>query len=278
MYYYLGQHPQVFLPPHKELNYFADDLFPGYIGEREYLDHFSDAGDASAIGEASVWYLFSRSAAHNIHEFDPDARIVIMLRDPAEMLYSLHSEHYFHGMEQEEDFAVALARNPAPKPLLDYKGVARYVEQVSRYLELFGSSQVHIILYQDIKRDLSGVYRRLLRFLDLDVDFKPDFKVHNANKVPRSILLRRISHLPEVVLQPLRTVLPFRLRRSLIKAITRWNSMYKKRPGLAEELVQSMRMEFAGDVQKLIGVTGLDLGEWLPGKVDVEELDNEDSQ
>ncbi len=264
MYHYLEQHPQVFLPRQKELNFFADDLFPDYISERDYRGLFAGAGDAPAVGEASVWYLFSRNAARNIHAFDPAARIIIMLRDPVEMLYSKHSQHYFQGMEHEADFARALARDPAPGPLLDYYAIGRFTHQVARYLELFGPQQVHIILYQDLKTDPAAGDRETLAFLGLDTGFAPDFTVFNANKMPRSGLLRRLSQLPPGVLQPLRRLLPFGLRRRLIGAVIGWNAQYSPRPALDAELADKLRDELAPDIRQLAALIGRDLHDWLP--------------
>jgi hypothetical protein len=264
MYHYLEQHPQVFLPRQKELNYFADDLFPDYISQRDYMALFAGAGDAVAVGEASVWYLFSSNAARNIHAFDPAARIIVMLRDPVEMLYSKHSQHYFQGMEQEADFARALFRNPAPTPLLDYRAIGRFTHQVARYLELFGPEQVHVILYQDLKADPAAVYRDTLAFLGVDAGFVPDFAVHNANKLPRNAMLRRLSQLPPALLQPLRRLLPFRLRRRLIETVIGWNARYAPRPRLDAGLASRLRAELAPDVRELAGLIGRDLSDWLP--------------
>jgi len=264
MYRYLEQHPQVFLPAQKELNFFADDLFPDYIREPDYLALFRGAGDARAVGEASVWYLYSQAAARNIQAFDPAARIVVMLRDPVEMLYSLHSQHWFQGMEPEGDFRAALARPAPPTPLLDYRATARYAEQLQRYLDRFGAERVHVILYQDLKADLPAVYRDTLVFLGLEPDFVPDFRVHNANKAPRSGLLRRLSQLPPGLLQPLRRLLPFGLRRRLIGAVTGWNARYAPRPALDPDLAADLRRELAPEMEQLAAVIGRDLSAWLP--------------
>ena len=263
MYRYLEQHPQVFLPAQKELNFFADDLFPDYISEKDYLGLFAGAGDAKAVGEASVWYLYSNNAARNIHAFDPRARIIIMLREPVEMLYSLHSQQYFQGMDPQVDFAAALARGDAAGALLNYRATACYAEQVARYLELFGAERVHIILYQDLKADLPGVYRDTLAFLGLDTGFAPEFEVHNANKEPRSGLLRRLSQLPPGLLQPLRRALPFGLRRRLIQAVIGWNARYTPRPELDPELGRALRRELEPEVRKLAALIGRDLSGWL---------------
>ena len=275
LYHYLRQHPQLFLPEQKELNFFASDLFPEYIDEAVYLDLFAKADPRQQAGEASVWYLYSRAAAENIHRFDPRAKIIIMLRDPVEMLYSLHSQHYFQGMEPNADFRSALAvseqRETEPEksaPLLRYRAVGRYSEQVVRYLERFGKERVHIILYDDFKADTLESYRSTLDFLGVDPEFTPDLQIHNPNKSPRSRLLRSLSQLPPGLLQPLRRIIPFSLRRRLITLVTRLNIRHETRPPLDAALARSLRQELAPDVRRLAELIGHDLGAWLPRTAD----------
>src|SRR5665647_751711 len=92
---YLAQHPDVFMAQ-KEIHYFGSDLkMRVKVSESEYLNYFQNAEEKKLIGEASVWYLFSEKAAAEIKAFSPQAKIIIMLRDPIDVLHSLHSQHLF---------------------------------------------------------------------------------------------------------------------------------------------------------------------------------------
>src|SRR5580704_895448 len=90
---YLSKHPDIFMA-RKEMHHFGGDLRFGrqfYRRDtREYLSEFNSRRDQSRAGEASVWYLFSHQAASEIKSFNPDARIIVLLREPVEMLYSLY--------------------------------------------------------------------------------------------------------------------------------------------------------------------------------------------
>lgn len=111
MYEYLKEHPEIFMPEDaKEPNYFGSDMNykSSRLTEEQYLSLFSDAKNEKRIGEASVWYLYSKLAASEIKEFCPSARIIIMLRNPVDMLYSLHSELFYGADEDIEDFKTAL--------------------------------------------------------------------------------------------------------------------------------------------------------------------------
>src|SRR5687768_15406060 len=115
MYAYLRQHPEIYVSPHKEPHFFGSDLspLPGAIREEElYRALFAGAGDRPRAGEASVWYLSSRKAASEIRAFAPEARILILLRAPHQMLESLHSLFLRTGNEDLPTLEEALAAEP----------------------------------------------------------------------------------------------------------------------------------------------------------------------
>src|SRR5579863_1241705 len=117
LYHYLDQHPEIYMSPVKETNHFASEIrlagfadelqeqvkrdmramqkyLAGPMSEKrfgavglewdDYLKLFRNATDEKAIGEASVCYLWSRTAAKNIFARIPRAKIIMILRDPAE--------------------------------------------------------------------------------------------------------------------------------------------------------------------------------------------------
>ena len=140
---YLGEHPDVFMAPW-ELNYFGTDLnfltvtgMPSRIRLEDYLSTFSSHGGERYRGDHSVFYLYSCEAAREIQDFAPDARIVVVLRNPVDQMYSQHSELLYQGDENIRDFGAALeaekdrslGRRIPPgcrKPFaLQYRAVAR---------------------------------------------------------------------------------------------------------------------------------------------------------
>src|SRR3989339_415720 len=107
---YLKQHPEIFMPEKKESHFFGTDLnSPRFIRDKKiYLSLFSKAKDERRVGESSVWYLYSKKAASEIKEFSPSASIIIMLRNPVDMLYSQHSQFLYNGNEDIACFEEAL--------------------------------------------------------------------------------------------------------------------------------------------------------------------------
>src|SRR5260370_5319469 len=182
MVQYLAARPDIFMA-RKETHVFGQDLRFGprfYRRDHEaYLAEFDAWDGEDRVGEASVWYLFSTSAAAEIKAFNPEASIIIMLREPAEMLHSLYRQFLYGGNEHLSSFAEALAaeddrqagrrisRQTYLAQALAYRQIARYTEQVRRYFDVFGRERVHIIVYDDFAADPAAAYRDTLEFLDL---------------------------------------------------------------------------------------------------------------
>ena len=106
---YLRQHPDVFFSDPKEPCYFCND-FPRkrYVeSESDYTALFRKAKSGSILGEGSVWYLYSECAIENIYQFNPNAKIIAMIRNPVDLVYSLHSQLVYSGEETISDFEEA---------------------------------------------------------------------------------------------------------------------------------------------------------------------------
>jgi hypothetical protein len=280
---YLAQHPEVFVPHVKEPHFFGSDLSSTWFGrdEQRYLSLFSAARDEKRLGEASVYYLLSKRAAEEIKEFEPLARIIVMLRDPVEMLHSLHSQHLYTGAEDIADFGVALdaeedrkrgLRIPRGPRMSDdariveslfYREIASYTRQVERYYRAFGRENVHVVIYDDFRDDTAGKYEETLRFLDVDPGFRPEFPVVNANKrVWNKALQVFLQNPPPVARRLVRTLIPPPARWKLQKYVKSYNSRYEARKPMDAELSKRLRAEFAPEVERLSELLGRDLTHW----------------
>jgi len=271
---YLAQHPEVFIPDNKEVHFFGRDLHftKGALrDEGAYLALFGGATEPRR-GEASVWYLYSSTAAREIRAFNSDAKIIAMLRNPADMLYSQHSQFLYNGNEDIPDFREALAaegerragrRIPKSAHLVQglfYSETVRYAEQLERYLAVFGRENVHVIVYDDFRADLPGTYRETLRFLGVRDDFAPEFAVVNPNKRARSKVLRDfVQTPPESVKRLSRLFFPRVLRQRVMRGLDQANIRYEARAQLEPELRLELTRCFAPEVDKLERLLGREL-------------------
>jgi hypothetical protein len=279
MYEYLRQHPDLYLPERKELRYFGGDLdirdrIP--LTEDEYLAYFAGAPPNSLIGTAYVWYLYSRSAAAEISRFTPEARIVVMVRNPVDMLPALHAEHLTNGNEDISSFREALAAEPdrragrripahvhLPQGLL-YSEVPRYAEQIERYAAAFGRERVHVIVFDDFSAAPADAYRSTLRFLGVRDDFAPgSFEVINANRRLRSERLRHFLARPPAPARAIaRRLVPQRLRQAGHARLKALNVVAQPREPVPDDVRERLRRQFADEVERLSSLLDRDLRHW----------------
>lgn len=264
------------MPEHKEPMYFGSDLTQLHerLTDADYLRLFASAKSGQRVGEASTWYLYSTCAAEEIHDFAPRAKIVIMLRNPVDVMYSLHRELVFYSGEEIVDFEAALAAEddrrhgrrlgPSRRPeALFYRDAVRFVNQVDRYLKTFGADRVKIILYNDFVADTAGVYADLLRFLAVDDTFRPEFVRVNQSKLPRnrgvqSLLVRPPGPLARLVPVLRRFEFAHRLRAGILSL----NSRPEARPQMSSELHERLTNELAPEVHALGRLIDRDLSAW----------------
>jgi hypothetical protein len=276
---YLGKHPEIFMVNDVEPHFFGTDLHrPTYIrDERSYQSLFNEAKDEKRVGEKSVGYLYSKRAAVEIKEYQPSAKIIIMLRNPVDVLYSRHSRRVYFGNEDIFDFEAALDAEEdrrqglqLPKGVglreawrLLYRDRVKFVEQVQRYLDTFGRENVHIIIFDDFINDTASVYRDTLRFLDVNPDFQPEFQKLNIDRHVRSEGIHSfLKRPPKAVRSFVKTVTPFRLRQRVVNVLLSLNTKHEPRPPLPQKLRSQLQAEFLPEVEQLSKLLGRDLTHW----------------
>ena len=283
MHTWLGEHPEVFLP-RKEIHYFGSDLTHrrAEISHSEYLSFFQGASvEQRVVGEAAAWYLLSEKACEEIQDVSPDARILIQLRRPDQMLYSLHQQLLYAGEEDLETFSEALAaevdrqaglRIPnslhlgfyaPPLECLLYREVAAFGTQVTRYIDTFGRDRVHVVFFEDLVAHPEKTYAEVCRFLGVDAGFQPDFEVLNAGRDVRFLRLR--DGLNALRWGWLRGVAPPSLRAlgaHLFSAISELNTRVEPRVGLDSELARGLIADLSGEIDLLEACLERDLSAW----------------
>lgn len=279
LYAYLGAHKEIFMVPGKELNYFGRDLdYRGHrLAEREYLALFDDAGSYRYRGEASVQYLISKFAALEIKQFSSDARILVMLRNPLDVMHARHAQNVYAGDEPIRDFAnaleaettrrmgIGLPGDVACPEWLYYREWIKFSEQIQRYLSVFGAQRVWIGLFDDLTCDPLSLYKSLMRFLDLDCSSPPVFRRLNQNKYVKSITLQRmVTGRSKVVKFIGKLVLPgVRVRQYVVDRITTLNTEPKPRKPIPSQLRTRLLREVTPEVEALARLIGRDLSHWL---------------
>lgn len=282
---YLGEHPNAFVCNPKEPFYWCSDFkkskpFHNMTSLENYLALFEDATEEhSAIGEGSTTYMQSREALRNIIEFNPDIRVIAMLRNPLDVAYAMHGELVRHFMEDERDFRKAweLQESRADgKNLpsvdrmdhqLQYRDVASFFPQVKRLWDFIPESQRLLIIFDDFAADTKGAYEQVVDFLGLPQTGRTEFPKVHAAKVFRNQFVGRMYHDPPAFLEPV--VAQFRkwftggqkgwLKSSLSKLASR----EKKRDPLGDEFRGLLKDTFREDIQQVSDLIQRDLTSWV---------------
>jgi hypothetical protein len=208
LYAYLRQHPQVFLPTMKEPHFFTrphpspeQTHLIQYVANVEQYQHlYRGANQFPRIGDASPSYLWCEEAPERIHAVQPDARIIVILRDPVQRAYAQYLMDFNEGV-LDLPFMEALQRDWTRSDKgwgisQLYVELGRYTAQIIRYQQRFGADHVHVCLLEDLKKTPLAVLEGIADFLDIDrvamraIDLGT---AHNAHRLPRGNWARRLA-------------------------------------------------------------------------------------
>jgi hypothetical protein len=276
LHHYLRQHPQIFMSPVKEPQYYAfagrapDFRGPGdeqtvreLVTDREaYAALFAGAGPEQRVGEASTFYLYSERAAERLAAERPEARLVAILRDPAERAFSNYMHWVRDGREPCASFAQALADEPRRIEEhwawhWHYRRLGRYAEQLERYLARFDRSRIHVLLLEELDSDAPRVMRELFAFLGVDPDFRPDLELRfNVSGIPRSRSLDAFARRRHPWL---RRLVPERLRLRLSASVLDHNLRTSAPP---TAVLDELRADYRDEIARLERLLDRDLSAW----------------
>jgi hypothetical protein len=277
LYEYLRPHPQVFMPLHKEPSFFAFEgrqpdnpwLTRNIITRLEdYLALFEGAKGKVAIGEASPIYLYHQQAPPKIKYYIPEARLIALLRHPVDRAYSQWQMEIRHGTEKIWDFAKAVE---VKETLEDGTVWHRYVYQgmyfllLKRYYDLFGASQICVLLSDHFRSDPYSVLQKVYQFLKIDPTYIPDLsKRYNEGGLPSNrfsgffnrgilpIFSNWRAYFPAIIRDQIGVVTGKIKQQGLVKA-----------PELSLELRAKLTEYFRADILQLQNLIQQDLSIWL---------------
>jgi hypothetical protein len=271
----LKDHPEIYMPERKEPWFFAEELHestpPRPEGTprtlTEYSEWFAEAPPGRIVGEATAYYLWSKTAATNIASVKPDARIVAILREPASFLRSLHLQLLEVYTEIETDLGRAMELETErregrsiprytyfPRMLL-YSEFVRYTEQLRRFHAAFPAEQVKVLIYDDFRADNEGTVREVRRFLGVDESAPVRALEANPTVRPRSQRLNELVHAVSVGRGPLshavkgaiKAVTPEAPRRSAIRTLKR-RAVFAPAPPPDEAVMRALRLRYRDEV------------------------------
>jgi sulfotransferase family protein len=293
---YLRQHPQIYMSPVKEPGYFATEIraenlsgplrrhlavqslaLPKILNDgapfnpygwltgdwQDYERLFQGVNGEKAIGESTAAYLWSCTAAANIRARVPGARIIMILRDPAERAFSQYLNQLSVGLtgatfRRHLEQCVRAGRKKLSH-LYPFLEIGLYCEQVQRFLDLFPRDRIRIYWYEEAWRQPTNLLADIFRFLDVDDTFQPDLSVKSLERrAPRLVgphhFLKKSG-----LWYPLRALVPERLRAPLRQLAFRRGRSLAMDPNDRRYLIDYYR----DDIQRLAALLDRDLSAWL---------------
>jgi hypothetical protein len=196
LHYYVNQHPEIFMSEIKETHFFGTYYDKDEIGSYEEA-HFTGSEAFPIRGESTPTYSFLPLVPKRLYDYNPDAKMVFIFRDPVDRAFSGWLMQNGTGVEKE-DFPTAIDLNFKQQKELDFHAsdfelkwkrdqylrknknkleirtfleAGLYADQMKRYLEVFPAEQIHVVIFDDIRKDLDGVIKGISTFLGIDDSF-----------------------------------------------------------------------------------------------------------
>lgn len=263
LYYYLGQHPEIFMSREKEPRFFIDSQ-----NARKGLDWYESLfPDVSARvrGEASPQYSSyptHRGVAQRMHELVPEAKLIYLVRDPIERIVSDYMGHYANRLEHQP-----ISDAVAPSPTNEYVCRSRYHAQLEQFLRYYPRERILVLSQSELMRERRASLRRVFGFLDVD----PSFDSARFDEIKRpSTELRRIN---DRFSRASRTLLPtpggrlegrlsWRTRARMKRILYRPVSRPLRRPQLEPKLRAALVEYLKPDTDRLRDLTGIRFQGW----------------
>lgn len=273
---WLATHPQVYFSPIKEPHFFNTDGLRQVKSLRDYEGLFEYAKPHHlAVGEGSTHYLYSREAIPAIERYVDGPRFIVCLRDPVEMVRSLHAQRVVSGREvlgccekawrrqPERRLGFSIPRTVRSDPeRLQYAAYCRLGEQLERLYETVPRNRVLPIVLNDIRCDPANEYRKIIDFLGLDSDGRVSFPTVNSARYVRS---PHVAVLARLLIES-ESGYGGRWMARLGGRLRRMNVVPNRGVEMRTEFRRELAEYFRDDVERLEHLLGRRLSEWMSNR------------
>ncbi len=254
----LASHEDVKMSKIKELNFFTEikDLTTDKLGR--YHKNF-EWQNGKICGEASTRYtqypLYNDPAAQ-IYKYNPEMKLIYIIRDPVERIVSQYSFYQIQGLAKLPFLEEIYANE-------EYLATGRYFYQMGHFRKYFKTEQILVLFFEDLIKNISNIRKRLATFLDIDLNKFGSERIHkniSEGIFYKTPLIRKIQRSP--LYRPLNFLIRNKVRDQL-KSL-----FYKKakKEIISDELNEKLIEYYREDIEKMAAFTSRDLSSWYINK------------
>ena len=189
LYYYLSEHPDIFMSSAKETHFFSQHYEKGIDW---YQGQFGGYKNEKIIGEFSTSYLMDKSVPERIQTILPNAKLLFIFRNPIDRAFSNYLFSLSLGTQVSEgSFSELIKTNEGFDEYID---PGFYVDHLRDYLSYFDLSQIYVMFTENLKSQPLLEMQRCYEFLGVDTSFQPDVSsVFNKTGVSSNNLRNKID-------------------------------------------------------------------------------------
>lgn len=279
LYQYLGQHPSIYLSPIKETNFFATNFVeeePNFeelnftLKQARKLDFpitnleayqklFDEVSPKqTAVGEVSPLYMNSFIAAKKIKSYLPDAKLIVVLRNPIDRAYSGY-QMQLRQTDEDRSFASNLDLDEI------YIRTGFYYDQLKRFFDIFDRNKIKVLLFEDLKQNTLTYIQEIFEFLEVDNTFIPDMSMKfNQGGIPKNKSLYDFllySQTSMTIRKGIKLFIPLQIRRKLGTKLN--DTLLSKSQPLTPEVRETLKTIYLKDILKLEKLINKELQQWL---------------
>jgi hypothetical protein len=279
----LARHPELYMSPIKEPKFFLTDGPPptkGGPGDAlTYREHvwrradyealFDAAPPGTLCGESTPLYLYDRAAMQRIRETLPDAKLIVIVRDPVERAHSNWTHLWSAGLEPIGDFVRACGEEQRRidagwASFWHYVGLGRYGEQLEYLLTLFPREQILVLRYRRMVYEPAQTLDRICGFLGVKTGVLTEIPRQNVTSHPESTLAHQAVSLAQRAGSAVGSLIPGLTAATLTGPLERFLQRHsRERQPLSWEQRQALLPRFQSDIKLLASIVGDDFSDWL---------------
>jgi hypothetical protein len=246
-----------------------------WICDREVYESLFEGNEDLLRGESTPFYLYDIAAHDRIARLVPDAKFVVVLRDPVDRAHSNWLHLWYDGLETERDFVTACSLevkriSDGWGPFWHYLNLGRYGEQMQHLLTRFARKQILIVKYRDLVDGPAQVIDRICCFLGVEPGLVSSIPMENTPAYVADAFRPRRSGRVMRIGSNVGALLPPEMRREVSEPIVHeLQRNTRPRPRITPEDRQMLVAGFEEDIRLLERFTRLDFSDWLTAESSV---------